>query len=123
MRFFELFGVGGLSKNNRLFRGPDFYSASVTFEPGVRTNWHYHHNGQQKPGNLKSDFKFLGFYYAFLFFIFPYCCTNEFCCVRQLFVCVRCHEGDTQACCALGYRRVADGRGEYTASQQLVGNL
>lgn len=36
----------GIARMNPIFRGPDFYSASVTFEPGVRTNWHYHLNGQ-----------------------------------------------------------------------------
>ena len=36
----------GIARMDPIFRGPDFYSASVTFEPGVRTNWHYHHNGQ-----------------------------------------------------------------------------
>ena len=36
----------GLARMDPIFRGADFYSASVTFEPGVRTNWHYHHNGQ-----------------------------------------------------------------------------
>lgn len=36
----------GIARMNQIFRGPDFYSASVTFEPGVRTNWHYHLNGQ-----------------------------------------------------------------------------
>lgn len=36
----------GIARMDPIFRGPDFYSASVTFEPGVRTNWHYHLNGQ-----------------------------------------------------------------------------
>lgn len=36
----------GIARMDPIFCGPDFYSASVTFEPGVRTNWHYHLNGQ-----------------------------------------------------------------------------
>lgn len=36
----------GVARMDPIFRGPDFYSASVTFEPKVRTNWHYHNNGQ-----------------------------------------------------------------------------
>lgn len=36
----------GIARMDPIFSGPDFYSASVTFEPGVRTNWHYHLNGQ-----------------------------------------------------------------------------